>query len=260
MKILYVAEIVGRAGIFAIKKELLSLKEKLNIDFVIACADGATGAKGLGRNHASYLKKLGCDVITLGDFCFSKKDLVDDLASLPYVLRPSNFSGAAPGCGSYVFKNKKNQKIAVLVLLGQSGFVRLHSENPLFGLKETLSSLRAKTPFVIIDYHASASAEKQTLFYALDGECSAIIGSHSRVATADERILTGGTAVITDAGRTGSQYSVGGCEILSEVNFFLSGIPQWKKEAWDCSELQGLVIELDPNGKALKIERLRKTV
>ncbi|GHT51628.1 metallophosphoesterase [Spirochaetia bacterium] len=277
MKVLYIAEIVGKAGVFALKKSLNSLKQELKADFVIACGDGATGGKGLGRQHASYIRKLGCDVVTTGDFCFYKKDLVDDLDNISYVLRPSNLSAGTPGRGVNIFKVKSiiapppiqttnlssvpaQTKIAVVVLLGQSGFTRFHAENPLPGLAQMLNKLREQTPYVIVDYHAAATAEKQTMFYAADGLCSAVIGSHCRVLTADERILERGTAVISDAGRTGSQYSVGGCEIKSALDEFISGIPQWKKEAWECIEIQGVLIELDSGGNALSIQRVRKAV
>ncbi|GMO47344.1 MAG: TIGR00282 family metallophosphoesterase [Termitinemataceae bacterium] len=259
MRVLYVAEIVGKAGVFTFKKALPSLIKEYGIDFVIANADGATGAKGLGKQHAAYLRKLGANVITLGDFCFSKKDLTAEIDHIPYVLRPLNLSGETPGRGQFVYKCG-NQKVAVVVLLGQSGFVRFHSENPIAPLQDILARLREQTPFVIVDYHACATAEKQTLFYTADGLCSAVIGSHTRVQTADERILEHGTAVITDAGRTGSALSVGGCEVQSCVSEFLCGIPQWKKESWDGLEIQGVVLDLDSNGNAASITRVKKQI
>ncbi|GMO27604.1 MAG: TIGR00282 family metallophosphoesterase [Termitinemataceae bacterium] len=259
MRVLYVAEIVGKAGVFTFKKAIALVKAELKPDFVIACADGATGAKGLGKEHALYIKKLGANVLSCGDFCFAKKDLTEDLERLPFILRPANLNGDVPGFGYGVFKCT-DKKIAVAVLLGQAEFSRFHSENPIAGLKGLLENLRSQTPFVIVDYHAAASAEKQTLFYAADGLCSAVIGSHCRVQTADETVLHNGTAVITDAGRTGSQLSVGGCEAKSCIAEFITGIPHWKKDAWDCLELQGVLIDIDDCGKAVSITRVRKAV
>ena len=280
MKILYIAEIVGKAGIYALKKCLPELKKEKNPDFIIACADGATGGNGLGRNHAAYIRKLGVQVLTTGECCFYKKDLTENLGKIPYVLRPDNFNIEAPGIGSRVFNSgydagsknpahsqnpsgshnaKKNQKVAVAVLLGQSGFSRLHSNNPFSGLPALLERLRQETPYVIIDFHALATAEKQTFFAMADGGCSAVIGSHTRVQTADQRVLPGGTAVITDAGRTGSAESAGGCDRESRIKEYLSGIPDWTMEAWEKPELQGVFIEIADNGKALSIERLRLT-
>jgi metallophosphoesterase (TIGR00282 family) len=256
MKILYVAEIVGKAGIYACRKILPELKKQENIDFIIACADGATGGNGLGRNHAAYLRKLGASVLTTGECCFYKKDLTENIGSIPYVLRPSNLNIEAPGIGARVFK-AGGAKVAVAVLLGQSGFNRIHGNNPFSGLSVLLERLRQETPFCIIDFHAQATAEKQAFFAMADGLCSAVIGSHCRVQTADERVLPGGSAVITDAGRTGSLDSVGGTDAASRIQEYLSGIPDWTREAWDRLELEGVLLDLSSNGKALSIERVR---
>ena len=258
MKILYVAELVGKAGIYTLKKALDELKKTLNWDFLIVCADGATGGNGLGRSHAAYIQKLGANAVTLGECCFYKKDLTENIEKMPFVLRPVNLNSTAPGTGSRIFKTD-NGKIAVVVLLGQNGFNRLHANSPFTVLPDLLERLKKQTPFIIIDIHAQASAEKKTIFYAAAGHCSAVIGSHTRVQSADETILNG-TAVISDAGRTGSIQSVGGCEINSRIKEYLSGIPDWTKEAWDALELQGVFFELDKDGKALSIKRIRVPV
>ena len=257
MKILYVAEIVGKAGIYALKNCLPELNKKKAPDFVIACADGATGGNGLGRNHAAYIRKLGVEVITTGECCFYKKDLTENLGKIPYVLRPFNLNMEAPGIGSRIFHTGNKQKVAVAVLLGQSGFGRLHGNNPFSPLPALLERLRQETPYVIIDFHAQATGEKQTFFALADGACSAVIGSHTRVQTADERILPAGTAVITDAGRTGSIESIWGCDRDSRIKEYLSGIPDWTMEAWEKPELQGLFFEITENGRALSVERIR---
>jgi metallophosphoesterase (TIGR00282 family) len=259
MKILYVAEIVGKAGIHALKMGLPGLKQHYGPSFVIVCANGATGGNGLGRNHAAYLRKLGADVLTTGECCFYKKDLVENLGRLPYVLRPDNLNASAPGYGSRIYK-AGNEKIAVAVLIGQSGFSRMHGDNPIARLPVLLERLRQETPYIIVNFHAGATAEKRTLFAAANGHCSAVIGSHSRVQTADETILSGGTAVITDAGRTGSVNSVGGSEIESRIREYLFGIPEWTREAYDAPELQGVLVDLRPDGTAASIIRIRQPV
>jgi metallophosphoesterase (TIGR00282 family) len=272
MKILYIAEIVGKAGLYALKKCLPDLKSEKKPDFIIACADGVTGGNGLGRNHAAYIRKLGVHVITTGECCFYKKDLTENFGKLSYVLRPFNLNMEAPGFGSRTYhtggmsdqkglsdphSSQKNKKIAVAVLLGQSGFTRLHSDNPFAPLPALLERLRQETPYIIIDFHAQATGEKQTFFAMADGNCSAVIGSHTRVQTTDERILPGGTAVITDTGRSGSAESIGGCCRESRIREYLSGIPNWTREAWEKPELQGVFVELAENGRALSIERFR---
>ena len=259
MKVLYVAELTGKAGIYAFKKALPELKRRYPWDFMIANADSATGGNGLGRNHAAYLHKLGANVLTTGECCFYKKDLTENIEKISYVLRPENLNPQSPGFGARIFKTG-NEKIAVAVLLGQSGFGRLHCNNPFAILPSLLERLRQETPYVIIDFHAQASAEKKTLFYAADGSCSAVIGSHTRVRTADEIILPGGTAVISDAGRTGSSESVGGCDTASRIQEYLSGIPDWTRDAWDKPELQGVYIDIGTDGKARSIECIRVRV
>ena len=260
MRVLYIAEIVGKAGVYALKKCLPELKREKRPDFVIACGDGATGGNGLGRNHAAYIRKLGVDVITTGECCFYKKDLTENISKLPYVLRPDNLNAEAPGYGSRVYHvsggTGPKMKVAVAVLLGQSSFGRVHGNNPYASLPSLLERLRRETPYVIVDFHAQATAEKQTLFAMAGGNCSAVIGSHTRVQTADERILGGGTAVITDAGRTGSLESVGGCDTESRIQEYLSSIPNWTKEAWEQPGLQGLFFELEAGGKAVLVERI----
>jgi len=207
---------------------------------------------------------MGANVITLGECCFYKKDLTENLDKTPYVLRPENLNKDAPGIGSKVYKFTtpagNTEKIAVVVLIGQNGFNRLHANSPFAILPSLLEHLKKQTPYIIIDFHAQASAEKKTLFYAADGLCSAVIGSHIRVQTSDEVIMPGGTAVISDAGRTGSQLSVGGCEINTRIKEYLTGIPDWTKEAWDDLELQGVYLNIGKDGKAISIERVRHKV
>jgi len=256
MKILYVAEIVGKAGIYAFRKALPELKRTKPWDFLIACADGATGGGGLGRNHAAYLHKLGANVLTTGECCFYKKDLTEEFERLPYVLRPDNLNPEAPGFGSRIYR-AGGGKIAVAVLLGQNGFGRLHASSPFAHLPAMLERLRRETPCVLVDFHAQATAEKKALFLAADGLCSAVVGSHTRVQTADECVLPGGTAVIGDAGRTGSSESVGGCETASRIREYLSGIPDWTKDAWERPALQGVYVDIGTDGKARSIERVR---
>jgi len=256
MKILYIAELVGKAGVYALKKGLGELKNKYAWDFLIVCADGATGGNGLGRTHAAYIHKMGANVITLGECCFYKKDLTENIDKTSYVLRPENLNPQAPGIGAKIFK-AGNEKIGVAVLLGQNGFNRLHANSPLASLSAVVERLRQETPYIIIDFHAQATAEKKTLFYAADGLCSAVIGSHTRVQTADETVLPKGTAVITDAGRSGSGESVGGCEINSRIQEYLTGVQDWTKEAWDKPQLQGVFLNINKNGKANSINRFK---
>jgi len=264
MKVLYIAELAGKSGVYVLKKALPEIKKKYPYDFLIVCADGATGGNGLGRSHAAYIHKMGANVITLGDCCFFKKDLTENLDKMPYILRPENLNCEAPGTGAKIFKvgsdPQNTEKIAVAVFIGQNGFTRTYANSPFALLPSVLEKLKKQTPYIIVDFHAQASAEKKTFFYAANGSCSAVIGSHTRVVTSDEEIMSGGTAVISDAGRTGSQISVGGCEINSRIKEYLTGIPDWTKDAWEALELQGVYIDIGKDGKAASIERVRLAV
>jgi metallophosphoesterase (TIGR00282 family) len=256
MTIFYAAEIVGQAGVGAFRRGLLALQERYKIDFVVASADGATAGGGLGRGHAGYLRKHGADAITLGDFSFYKKDLTQDLDKLPFIIRPYNLVSTAPGRGARVFNTRGRERIAVAQLLGQVGFPKLHGDNPYQQAVPLLEKLRKETPYVLLDFHALATAEKKTLFALVDGLCSAAIGSHTRVQTTDNRVLPGGTACITDAGRTGSRISVGGLVPEIAVRAYLTGIPAWQKEAETDCALQGVLIEIGKDGRARRIERV----
>ena len=259
MRILYIAEIVGRAGIFAFKKGIRDMQKQKKPDFIIAGADGVTNANGLSRNHASYLHKMGANVLTCGECSFFKKDFVENIEQIHYVLRPANLNHEAPGYGARLYR-LGDKKVAVAVLIGQNGFIRMHGNNPFIEAPLICERFRQETPYIILDFHAAATAEKRILFALSDGLCSAVIGSHTRVQTADEEILSGGTAVITDAGRTGSQLSVGGVDVQERINSYITGIPDWTKEAVEKAEMQGVLIDIDENGKAFYIERIRHPV
>lgn len=256
IRILYISEIVGKAGIWCIKTALPALKKAENPDLVIANGNGVTGSWGLGRQHAGYLRKLGIDIITGGDCIFYKKDLVEGIDTIPYVIRPANFPPESPGRG-WRLVNVGGVKIAVVSYIGRAGFNRVHGENPFTALTLLADRLHQETPFIIVDFHATATAEKLAFFYHADGKVSAVIGSHGRVQTADEMVLPGGCAVITDAGRTGSIDSVAGTDPSSKIKEYLSRIPDWSKDAWQRPELQGLVIDLDDKGKSTAIRRVK---
>jgi len=260
MKILYVAELVGKTGVYVLKKSMDELKKRYPWDFLAVCADGATGGTGLGRSHGAYIHKLGANAITLGECCFYKKDLTHNMEKIPYILRPYNLNQEAPGIGFKIFKTSNGEKIALAVLLGQNGFTRIHSNSPFVVLSHLAQEVKKQTPYFLIDFHAQASAEKKTLFHAADGLVSAVIGSHTRVQTSDETIMPNGTAIISDAGRTGSQQSVGGCDINSRIKEYLTGIPDWTKEAWEDPQLQGVYLDIDKDGKAKLIERVKISI
>ncbi len=261
MKILYIAEITGKAGVWLVKKKLNDLKAEFAPDFVIANANSATASGGLGKQHSCYLRKLGIDCITAGDFIFQKKDLVDDLNKTGYILRPHNLPINSPGRGwKFLYTKDGKDRLAVVSVLGRIGHHRIMAENPYTCTEALISKLKTETNFILVDFSAFATGEKQALAYMLDGKVSAIIGSGTKVQTADEEILENKTAYITDAGRTGSLNSVGGYGIQEKIQEYKTCLPDYARDAWDRLTIQGVNIELDGEGKAKKIERIFKEV
>ncbi len=259
LRVLFLGEIVGKSGVWCVKELLPKIKKRHSIDFVIADGEGATGGFGIGKSHAIYLHKLGIDCITLGECAYYKKDMVEHIGRSPYVLRPANYPQRNPGKGWMVYE-AAGRKIAVVSLLGQSGFKRVHLKNPYALLPKLLQAIAPQTNTIIVDMHAVTTAEKNTMFYVAEGKVSAVIGTHTKAITADQRVLPGGTAVITDAGRTGSIESVGGLDPEIEIRKLTTLIHEYSKEAWGMLEMQGVVIEIDGNGKATAINRIRESI
>ena len=297
MKIFYIAEITGKAGVWAVKKNIAEIKRCYQPDFIIANADTATGAGGLGKQHAGYLRKMGIDCITGGDCIFQKKDLVENLPQMPFVLRPCNIPEQSPGAGYRYFTARSGEKLAVISILGRVGRHRLLADNPFTLMQALLPKIEKETPFVTIDFSSTATAEKQTMAFFLAGKVSALIGSGTGAATADERLMTaeyaafavdsaahthirqvvsdvqldaqtvaaeesGGlhsrqTAYITDAGRTGSFDSVGGHAPSGKIREYRTGLFEYPQETWQRVCVQGVDIELDGSGGARSIRRVR---
>ena len=255
VRVLFIGEIVGKAGIFCVKKLLQGIREERRIDFVIAECEGATGGFGIGKNHSIYLHKLGIDLLTSGEKIYYKIDMVPHIQTAPYILRPANYPAGNPGRGWKI--NKLGDfRLAVVNLLGQSGFERVHLSNPYTFLPDIVERIKHETDGIIVDFHASTTAEKSTMFHMADGTVSAIIGTHTKVMTRDEKIMRGGTAVITDIGRTGSLDSVGGLDPEIEIRKFLTAVPERSLDAWTSPALQGVILEIGADGRAVSIDRL----
>ncbi|MDA3835572.1 MAG: TIGR00282 family metallophosphoesterase [Spirochaetales bacterium] len=257
--ILALGEIVGKPGVYAVKTGIKQLRKEHNIDLVIANGEGATGGFGIGKNHAIYLHKVGVDVLTTGEKTYFKKDMVDHIAKAPYILRPANYPAKNPGRGWRTF-DAGDKSVAVVTLLGQSEFSRVHLGNPFSLLPILLEKIRTFTPYIVLQYHAATTAERKTMFFYADGMLSAVVGTHSKAITADAEIFPKGTAVITDNGRCGSLMSVGGLEPELEIRKFMTQIPERSNDCWDSLELQGALITLGDNGKAESITALRVPV
>ncbi len=256
MKILFIGEIVGRAGIKTVKEVLPPLKEELHLDFVVANGNGTTGGFGMGKNHAIRLNKLGMDILTSGECVYYKKDMLPFIGKAPFMLRPANYPPGSPGRGWGVFE-KDGKKLGVINLLGLSGYERVHLSNPFSYVGELIKKVREQTPHILINFHALPTAEKKTMAALVDGKVSAMMGTGAKALTADAQISAKGSGTITDAGRSGALYSVGGLLPEIEIRKFLTQLPERSKDAETPGELQGVFLELDAQGKAIAIKTLK---
>ncbi len=255
MRVLFIGEIVGKAGHFTLKHLLADLVARREIDFVIADANGATGGFGLGKSHAITLRKKGIRVLTGGECIYYKKDIVDYLPKAPWILRPANLPPGIPGRGWGIYDTPVGD-IGVICMIGQSGYPRVHGNNPYTYLPEIVRKIRERTETIILNFHATTTAERRTMGFHSDGLVSAMIGTGTRCQTADAQIFPGGTAYITDAGRTGSRASVYGMDSEREMRILLTRVPERSKDGWGDLRLQGVLMDIDNEGKAGSIETL----
>lgn len=263
MRILFLGDIIGKAGLVAVKLLLPSLQQELDIDFTIAGGAFVTRGFGLGKGHALHLRKLGIQVLTGGDMILSKQDLVTDLPTLPFVLRPANFpTKTTPGRGLayYKTKNANGQSVGVLCLQGQTGYTRAIPNNPFHYTLELLEKLKQHTPLVVVCYHALTTAEKQSMAAYLAGKSSAVIGYGSRALTSDAKINEH-TASIADCGYVGARYSAAGLDSTREIERLMSQRPLRSQEAdTQYLSLDTTVVDFDEEGLAQSIYAERKFI
>jgi hypothetical protein len=258
MKILFIGDIVGKSGRQAVKALLPNLISRYKIDVVVANGENAAGGFGITESTASELFFYGIDIITTGNHVWDKKEALPYLAKEHRVLRPLNYPPGVPGSGSLVFSSRKNPPVAVLNVSGRV-FMNIF-DCPFRATKAALEDVRESAKVIIIDFHAEATSEKIAFGYYMDGQASAVIGTHTHVQTADERILAGGTAYITDVGMTGPLGGVIGIEKDQIIERFLTHMPRRFDVAEGKAILSAVVIEVDEkNGKATGIQRLQLT-
>ena len=260
MKLLFIGDIVGQPGRRAVKELLPRLREQHALDFVIANGENSAGGSGITPKTAGEIFSAGVDVITSGDHLWDQKEVMELLANEKRFLRPLNYPPDVPGHGSGVFQIQNSTlKIAVLNAQGRTFMPPL--ENPFLLAAEEVKRLREQTRIIFVDFHAEATSEKIAFARFLDGQVSAVVGTHTHVQTADEQIFPGGTAYLSDAGFTGPHESVLGREIEPVVKRFLTTMPQRFEVAKDRVLLHGAVIEIDEaSGKAVKIQRVSEAL
>ena len=261
MKLLFIGDIVGQPGRNAVKELLPGLRQEHRLDFVIANGENSAGGSGITPRTAGEIFTAGVDVITSGDHLWDQKEVMELLANEKRFLRPLNYPPGTPGQGSAVFEVRNGERgvrssIAVMNVQGRT-FMQPALEHPFLLAAEAVKRLRERTKIIFVDFHAEATSEKIAFARFLDGQVSAVVGTHTHVQTADEQIFPGGTAYLTDAGFTGPHESVLGREIEPIIRRFLTGMPQRFEVAKNNVQLHGAVIEIDDaSGKALKIQRV----
>jgi hypothetical protein len=257
MKILFIGDIVGKPGREAVKKILPGLTKEMALDFVIANAENAAGGSGITAKVAEELFESPIDVLTSGDHIWKKREIFDFINLESRILRPLNFPAGTPGSGWGVFKTKKDFKIGVICVLGRVFMDAL--ECPFKTTKAAIEAISKETNIIIVDIHAEATSEKVALGWYLAGQVSAILGTHTHIQTADERILPPGTAYITDVGMTGPYDSVIGRRIEDVLERFITAVPTRFEVAEENVQLHGAVLDIDENtGRARSIVRLQR--
>lgn len=256
MRILMVGDIVGNPGRGVFACTVTRLRRDKSVDFVVANAENAAGGKGITRPMAEELFSAGADVLTLGDHAWDQREFVHDIKSLPAVVRPANFVPGAPGRG-WVTIEKNGVRVTVIALLGRVFM------NPLDCPFRAVDAILTKEPnlgrVILVDMHAEATSEKIAMSRHLDGRVTAVCGTHTHVQTADERIMPGGTAAITDLGMTGPKDSIIGRSVPAVLSTFLTGMPTRFEVATEGVELDGVLLEVDEaTGRCRSIKRIRE--
>ena len=255
VNILFIGDIVGEPGRRAVKQIVPQLRTRFGIDAVIANGENSAGGAGITPRTAEEIFACGVDVITTGDHLWDQKEVVELLEREPRFLRPLNYPPGTAGRGAAVFQIPGRGTIAVANVQGRVFMPDL--DNPFPTTEAEVRQLREHTRVLIIDMHAEATSEKIALARMLDGQVSAVIGTHTHVQTADEQIFPGGTAFLCDAGFTGAQESILGREIEPIIKRFVTHTPQRFGVAKDRVYLQGAVIDVDEiTGRARRIQRI----
>ena len=255
MKLLFLGDVMGRAGRAAIVETLPRLKADWRLDFVVVNAENATSGAGLTAAHAKTLLEAGADCLTLGDHAFDQKEMLQFIETESRILRPLNFAKTAPGAGARLFEARGGRKVLVTQALGQV-FMKRPFADPFSALDAVLKRypLGGQAQAVLVDIHAEATSEKMATGFFCDGRASLVVGTHTHVPTGDAMILPKGTAYLTDAGMCGDYHSVIGMDPAEPMRRFITGMPKERfTPANGPATLSGVYVETDDrNGRATK--------
>jgi len=255
VNILFIGDIIGKPGRQALSRELHRLVDRHAVDLIIANGENAAGGFGLTTDTAKELFDMGVHCLTSGNHIWDKKEQVSLVLADPRIIRPANYAEGVPGSGSVIVTTPGGVKVGVLNLEGRVYMKNL--ECPFRTADREIERLKRETPLIFVDFHAEATSEKSALGWYLDGRVSAVVGTHTHVQTADERILPQGTAYLTDAGMTGSFDSVIGIGKEEAIRKFLTQMPAKFEIPKKDIRLNGVLVGIDPqSGTALSIERV----
>lgn len=261
MRILFLGDVVGRAGRNAITERLKTLREKWRLDFVVVNGENATSGAGLSPAHAQGILEAGADCITLGDHAFDQRDMLTYIEKEPRILRPLNFSKAAPGSGARLFEGGRGRKILVTQVLGQV-FMKRAFDDPFSAVENVLKKypMGGQAQAILVDMHCEATSEKMGMGHWCDGRASVVVGTHTHIPTGDAQILEGGTAFQADAGMCGDYNSVIGMEKAEPMRRFITGMGKGRfTPASGEATLSGLFVETDDRtGKAKSVSMVRE--
>jgi metallophosphoesterase (TIGR00282 family) len=259
VKILFIGDIVGEPGRRVVKALVPKLRAQWGLHMVIANGENSAGGSGITVTTASEIFGAGVDVITSGDHLWDQKEVMQLLANEPRFIRPINYPPETPGRGLTYFVPEKLPKVAVVNVQGRTFMPDL--DNPFRVMQAAIPKIREQARIIFVDMHAEATSEKIALARMLDGQVSAVVGTHTHVQTADEQIFPGGTAFLSDAGFTGPQESVLGREIEPVIERFLTNQPRRFSVASEALFLKGALIDIDEDtGRALSIRRVSEAV
>lgn len=254
MRIFFVGDIVGRPGRDALRNHLGHILESRRVDLCIANAENSAAGNGITPRLGEELLSLNIDVLTSGNHVFDKKEVLPYFEQERRLLRPANYPPSAPGKGLYAWETRSGVPFAVINLQGRVFMPSI--DCPFRSCENLLASLPPEVKVIFVDFHAEATAEKQALAWYFDGKVSAIVGTHTHVPTADEQVLPGGTAYITDSGMTGPHDSIIGVNKDIILPKFISQMPARFETATGDVRINAVEIEVNPDtGKALSIER-----
>jgi metallophosphoesterase (TIGR00282 family) len=255
VRILFIGDIVGKPGRELIRRGVGPIVEHHQVDLVVANAENAAAGSGITRELGDQILAAGVDVMTSGNHIWSKKEAIDYIGTEPRLLRPANFPAGVPGNGSYLARSADGRTAGIVNVMGRVFMQQL--DDPFVAVMREIDALRARAKVILVDFHAEATSEKAAMGWYLDGKVTAVIGTHTHVQTADERVLPKGTAFLTDVGMTGPHDSIIGVEIEPALSRFLNGMPSRFEPATANPRLNAVIIDADEKtGRAEDIERL----